>query len=560
MPNTCLNHPYPKLLSALTLALLSSATLAVTVQPDAGQISQELNQQPVLTQPGTAKSIQAQDDATAQTSANSEVKINIKAITISGSTRFGAAYLAPLVADLIGKEHNFDEINTRVARITSFYRERGYAVARAYLPVQDLKDGVIAIKVLEGFIGGQTVINQSRLSDARANTMLGGLHTGLPLQAAPIDRAVLLLSDTPGVGGARASLQPGASVGTSDLLIVLDPAKAYTGNIEFDNYGSYYTGEYRMGAALVVNSPLHIGDQLTFQALSSNKNLTYSRLTYQLPVGGNGFKVGGTYSDTHYKFMFNGVELRGSASSTSIYGIYPFIRSQVNNVYGTLTLEQKDLSDVQVATIDKQVRLTSFGLAGNHQDGWFGGGITTFEGALASGNLSMDAVSLAQDSGANSANSNGSFSKVNFNLSRMQRITAKNTLFLALSGQNASKNLNSSEKFYLGGPNAVRAYPQGEAGGDKGWMVNLEVRHQLTAQLQAITFYDVGLVKINHDKFAVGDNKRHIAGAGVGLNAQYGWLKIKTAVAWRSTGGQPTSEPATLSNDPRFWVQMSGQF
>jgi hemolysin activation/secretion protein len=554
------HHKYPQLLSALTLALLSSAAFAATVQPDAGQISQGLNKQPLLTQPGTAELLKAQDAAAEQTGANSAVKITVKAITISGNTVFGDAQLTALVADLIGGEHNFAQINTRVARITGFYRERGYAVARAYLPAQDLKGGVIDIKVLEGLIGGQTLGNQSRLSDARANTMLAGLHTGQPLQAAPIDRAVLLLSDTPGVGGARASLQPGASVGTSDLLIELDPAKAYSGNIEFDNYGSYYTGEYRLGAALGVNSPLHIGDQLTLRALSSNNNLSYARVAYQLPVGGNGFKVGGAYSDTRYKFMFNAAELRGSASSTSLYGIYPFIRSQASNLYGTLTLEQKDLSDVQVATIDKQVRLASFGLAGNHQDGWFGGGITSFDGTLASGHLSMDAASLAQDSGANSANSNGGFSKVNFSLSRVQRLTAKNTLFLALSGQHASKNLNSSEKFYLGGANAVRAYPQGEAGGDQGWMVNLEARHQLTAQLQAIAFYDAGSVKINQDKFAAGDNTRHIAGAGVGLNAQYGWLQIKTAVAWRSTGGQPQSEPATLSNDPRFWAQLSGQF
>jgi hemolysin activation/secretion protein len=355
-------------------------------------------------------------------------------------------------------------------------------------------------------------------------------------------------------------LQPGASVGTSDLLIELDPAKAYGGHVEFDNYGSHYTGPYRLGAALAINSPLHIGDQLTVRALSSNDNLTYARLAYQLPVGGSGFKLGGAYSDTRYKFMFNAAELRGSASSSSLYGIYPFIRSQVTNVYGTLTLEQKDLSDVQVDTIDKRIRLARLSVAGNHQDGWLGGGITAFEGSLVSGKLSMDAASLAQDSGASSANSNGDFGKLNFNLSRLQRISAKNTLFLALSSQHASKNLNSSEELFLGGVNGVRAYPQGEAGGDQGWMVNLEAHHQLTDHLQAIAFYDTGSVTINRNVFSAADNTRHIAGAGVGLNAQYGWLQIKTAVAWRTTGGQPQSEPATLSSDPRLWAQLSAKF
>ncbi|MFT5721490.1 MAG: hemolysin activation/secretion protein [Motiliproteus sp.] len=554
-------HSYSQLLSGLTLSVfVSAAAIAAPVQPDAGQISQELTKQPVLTQSGTAIPLKIKDAAPDQTGANSDVKINIQAINISGNSVFGNTELTALVADLIGSEHNFSEINAGVARITRFYHDRGYVVARAYLPVQDLKGGVIQISVLEGIIGAQALNNESRLSNARADALLASLHSGQPLQAAPIDRAVLLLSDTPGVGGARASLQPGASVGTSDLLIELDPANAYSGTVELDNYGSYYTGEYRLGAALAINSPLNRGDQLTIRALSSDDNLTYARVAYQLPIGGNGFKLGGAYSDTHYKFMFNAAELSGSASSASLYATYPLIRSQATNLYGTLTLEQKELTDVQVATLDKRVRLGSLGMAGNHQDGLFGGGITSFEGALVTGTLSMDDASLAQDRGAGSANSNGSFSKLNFNLSRLQRLTAKNSILIALSGQYASKNLNSSEKLYLGGANGVRAYPQGEAGGDQGWIVNLEARHQLTEQLQGIAFYDEGLVRINRNVFAAGDNTRHLAGAGIGLNAQYDRMLIKTSVAWRTTGGQPQSEPATHSNDPQLRAQLSTQF
>jgi hemolysin activation/secretion protein len=396
MTNTYLRQPL--LLSALTFSLLciSANVLAAPIIPDAGQISQELKPQPQLNKPGTAAPLKAEDGALEQTNTNSTLKVNVSAINISGNTLFSDTQLAALVADLIDSEHNFAEINASVAKISRFYRERGYAVARAYLPAQDLKDGVLEVKVLEGIVGAQTLDNQSRLSDAKVNSMLADIQAGELLQAAQVDRAVLLLSDTPGVGGARASLQPGASVGTSDLLINVDPAKAYSSNAEFDNYGSYYTGEYRVGAALAINSPLNIGDQLTIRGLSSNKNLTYARVAYQLPIGGSGFKLGAAYSDTHYKFNFNGTELRGSASNASIFGTYPFIRSQNSNLYGTLTFEQKNLTDVQVATTDKKVRLGNFGLAGNHQDGIFGGGISSFDSALIAGKLSMDSASLAQ--------------------------------------------------------------------------------------------------------------------------------------------------------------------
>jgi hemolysin activation/secretion protein len=551
-------HPY--LLSALSLSLFISANaFAGPVIPDAGQISEELKKQPALTQPSAVELLKTDEDAEASSAASS-VKIKVNAINISGNSLFSNSELSVLVDDLIGSEHNFAQINASVSRISRFYRDRGYAVARAYLPAQDLKDGVIEVKVLEGIVGAQTLDNQSRLSDDRANSMLADIKAGQPLKAEPVDRAVLLLSDTPGVGGARASLQPGASVGTSDLIINLDPAKAYFGNAEFDNYGSYYTGEYRVGGALAINSPLNIGDQLTIRGLSSNKNLTYARVAYQLPIGGSGFKLGAAYSDTRYKFSLDNAQLRGSASSASVYGTYPFIRSQATNLYGTMSLEQKDLSDEQVITTDKKVRLGNFGLAGNHQDGFFGGGISAFDSSLISGTLSLDAASLAQDSGVNSANSSGRFNRLNLNLNRLQRITDDDTLSVAVSSQYADKNLNSSEKFYLGGANGVRAYPQGEAGGDHGWMVNAELRHSFLNNLQGVAFYDAGSVKINHQAFLSSRNTRSISGAGLGLNAQYKMLQIKTMLAWPLYGGQATAEPMTVDRNPRLWLQMSGVF
>ncbi len=558
--NTYLSNKHLVLLSVLILTLIICANaVAAPVQPEAGQISQEVKKQPVLTTPIAVKPLKAQDDTLDQADTNSTLKINVTAIKITGNTRFSEAELLAFVSALIGGEHNFAEISASVAHISRFYRQRGYAVARAYLPAQDLKNGVIEIKVLEGLVGAQALDNKSRLSDARVHNVLADVHTGSLLQANSVDRAMLLLSDTPGVGGARASLMPGASVGTSDLLIELDPAKAYNANVEFDNYGSHYTGEYRLAAAAAVNSPLNIGDQLTIRALSSNDNMTYARVAYQLPIGGKGFKLGGAYSDTRYNFMFNTAKLHGSASSASIYGTYPFIRSQASNLYGTLTLEQKNLTDVQaIITTDKKIYLGNLGLVGKYQDGIFGGGITSFDSSLVTGKLSMDSLSLSQDTGATSANSNGKFSKLNINLIRLQHITDDNILSIAVSDQQASKNLSSSEKFYLGGANGVRAYPQGEAGGDQGWMINAELHHSFTNNLQGIAFYDSGSIDINHNAYLTDNNTRSISGAGFGLNAQYKMLQIKTAVAWRLFGGQANSEPVTMDRNPRLWIQISG--
>lgn len=549
---------------ALTLSLLSSlSALAAPLPPDAGQTIRELQKQPELTAPKADSPLQVESEGAAKGGGSNAVRIAVKAIHVAGNSVFTTSELEALVADLVGGERSLAELDAGAARITAYYRERGYVVARAYLPEQEIRDGSIVIKIMEGLLGEQRINNQSRLNDERANGYLSGIKSGDAVQATPVDRALLLLSDTPGVGGTRATLQPGASVGTSDLIVELTPSAPYVANVELDNYGNRYTGEYRLGATLALNSPLRIGDQLTVRALTSNQNLSYARFAYSIPLGSSGLRTGAAYSDTRYKLgqEFESLQAHGSANNSSVYAMYPFIRSQASNLSATLTLEDKklkDQTDVPATSVDKHVELSSLGLSGNRRDA-SGSGLNSFDLTMVSGSLSMDATSLAAD--AVSAKSNGAFTRLTYSLSRLQRLTDSNTLSLAVSGQQASKNLNSSEKFTLGGAYGVRAYPQGEGSGDEGWLANLELRHNLGESLQGVVFYDTGSVEINHNQYVTGAaHTRDISGAGVGMNSSLASVQLKAYLAWRTTGGVPQSEPESAARNPRLWVQAGKQF
>jgi hemolysin activation/secretion protein len=347
----------------------------------------------------------------------------------------------------------------------------------------------------------------------------------------------------------------------TDLIFALDPGQAYAANVELDNYGSHYTGENRLGGALAINSPFNFGDQLTFRGMTSNQDMTYLRLAYQLPLNGNGLKLGAAYSDMNYALgrEFADLNARGTANNASIYLSYAFVRSQLTNLHGTLTWEQKDTHDRQESNVDKKVKLVNFGLAGSRQDAFGGGGLTNFGASVVVGDLGMDSVTLEQD--AASANAQGGFSKININISRLQRINDNNVVYVAASGQLASKNLNSTEKLYLGGSDGVRAYPPGEAGGDEGLMVNAELRHTFSEKLQGLVFLDGGTVTINKNAYIIdAANTRNIAGAGFGLNASYKAIQLKSVIAWRLHGGPALSEPISEDTNPRLWVQVSSNF
>lgn len=562
-------------ISSFAFTLLAAAIAqAATALPDAGQTSREIQRNTEPFKPGVVAPLIIGGEAQAAPGSDataSSVRIFVKEVRVVGSKAFSAAGLEFLVKSLRGGEHSLAEINTAVALITTWYRERGFVVARAYLPAQEINDGVLVVNVLEGLVGAHTTLNRSQLVEPQVKQYLSQIVAGEAVQARTIDRALLVLSDTPGVGGARASLQPGASVGTTDLLIELDPGVPYAATVEADNFGNRYTGAYRLGASLSVNSPLKRGDQLTVRALASDQNMTYARASYQVPVGGDGLRTGVAYFDTRYRLVqeFSPTQSHGTATGASAFATYPFVRSQSANLFGTLTAEQKkflDESDKLATFSDKQINLITLGLAGSAQDTLLGGGSSSADVSIVSGTMSMDAASLKFDEAIGSANTAGQFSKLGYSLGRQQRLSEKDTLLLQFSGQVASKNLNSSEKFSLGGANGVRAYPQGEASGDMGWMFNLEYRRALAPQLQGFAFYDAGSVSINRNPYLLNtdqspaDNTRALAGAGLGLSAQYKSMQFKASVAWQTQGGTAQAEPASVTRNPRFWVQMSDTF
>jgi hemolysin activation/secretion protein len=129
-----------------------------------------------------------------------------------------------------------------------------------------------------------------------------------------------------------------------------------------------------------------------------------------------------------------------------------------------------------------------------------------------------------------------------------------------VSGQLASKNLDVSEKMELGGMYGVRAYPEGEAFGDDGYIITIESRMQLNnlngvlpGQVQLIGFVDAGGIKANHTVWSTGDIHRNLVGAGFGLN----WTRaqdymVRAYFAFKLDNEAARSAPDTKG---RFWIQ-----
>jgi hemolysin activation/secretion protein len=403
------------------------------------------------------------------------------------------------------------------------------------------------------------------VNDPLLAATLSPLQGGQVISQADMDRALLLLSDIPGVA-VNATLTPGESVGTSDLLVNARPVPAVMGNVALDNNGNRYTGRARLGGTVNVIDPLHHGDILSVSGLSSGSGMNYGRLAYDTLVSGQGTRIGGSYSALHYRLggPLSSLDAHGTAQVESLWAKQPLVRSRDVNLYGQIQYDQLQLRDhVDASAIDTDRHLGNWTLsvAGDARDGLLSGAVSTWSVGLTAGRVGFDNAQ-AQLADAASASTQGRFTKWNLNLARLQSLSPRDGVYLSFSGQWANANLDASQKMTVGGPYSVRAYDVGAMSGDIGYLGTLELRHDLGAasggQWQAVAFADSAHVTVNKNTWAAGPNSATLSGAGVGLNwAGPNQWSAKAYLAAR-IGSVPVLVGSTAS--VRAWVELSRAF
>jgi len=495
--------------------------------------------------------------------APSALKVKVNAFRITGTQAVSQAQLQAIIANYNGKELSLGNLEQAAADITTYYRSQGYMLARAYLPAQDINNGTVEIAVLEGKLG-QASVNTAQapqLNAAFAQKIIqNNQKTGVAVKESDLERGLLLLNDLPGVT-ASADLSPGANTGETNLAVSARQDKRFGGSIEADNYGNKYAGANRIGATAYANNLSGYGDQLTAKAMTSDESLEYGRLAYSSAVGSDGLRLGLAQTHLRYKLgdKFKDLNASGTVDSTSAFALYPIVRSRNANLYVQGTLETKGIKDEVKTTGDKSDKtadIYGLGFNGDWRDDLGGGAVSTYGATANNGNLKMDAPTTANDA----MRTKGDYSKTNYNLSRLQTITPNVSFYVGLNGQLASRNLDSSEKMSLGGPNGVRAYGTGEAAGDEGYIASAELRylvpgaHPFGAQgVQLTTFIDNGHITLQHTPFAGAKNARELTGAGVGINLIDDKYTVRASYAWKANGSEAAT--STPDNDGRAWLQ-----
>lgn len=565
------NKPFQRGAGIAVLACCSALAQGQT-PPDAGSLLRETERKAIWPAPAGLPTMPAPP----LTEKAKGATVVVAAFRLSGITLLAEAELQALLADLIGQTLSLDELERAAQRLAEHYRQRGW-FARVYLPQQEIVDGVVTIAIIEGRLGAIDIDAKAASradADFVRDMVTAGLTLNEPLAADTLQRGLLLANDLPGIK-ARGQLETGDKIGETRLRLRIEDAPPLGGQVQLHNHGVKSTGAEQLIGGFDLYNLSGRGDQLAVRAVAA-RGLESLRLNYALPLGSDGLRLALRASDLRYRLGagFSALNARGHAGTWGAGLSYPVLRSTAQNVSLGLDTERKRFADDMLGAPAQRRDNEVFSLAANGDaiDGLGGGGFTQYGVTLTHGRLDLAGVAAALATDQASARTQGGWSKHSASLMRLQRLPGDMTLSASLNAQWAGKNLDSSEKFSLGGPAAVRAYPVNEAAGDEGWLLNLELRSELGAGWQALGFIDAGEVHLHRNEWAGWQgggstpNRYALSGAGLGLSWQQpGAWSLRLTVA-APLGDNPGRNAAGNNSDgsgqrsARAWLQAMWLF
>lgn len=431
-------------------------------------------------------------------------------------------------------------IETVADTITRYYRERGFILAKAYIPEQKVRDGVVTLTLLLGELGEVRVENRKRVSEKLIERVFAS-NIDEPVTSWETEENLYLVNDIPGVS-VQGFFQAGSQVGDTRLLINVRDEDSWNLVARTDNHGSKKTGEYRMFVDGALLNPTGNGDELHLSALRtadpsntyygaiSYKSIIFNpRFTGEVSVSSNDFVSRNLNEGSGSNIFFVGDSLVSSLSFQ-----YKLKRSRiknlsvdfgVRNVTTTLQVDTGDLGgdqgdDANIASLGFNFDV----LNQNRRE--------LYQGRFAINHAKIDegiVTGIGEDDIDKDASTfDYSFTMLSF--FKMPFTNYETRLVYKSSGQFAGSPLSNINQFSLAGPTRVRGFDVNTAQFDDAlyfgadWMLNfpkfgdVEIFGEpLTRVIQPYLFLDIGYGRLVEESDGADDIKGNIAARGLGI-------------------------------------------
>ena len=444
------------------------------------------------------------------------LKVLVKDFKLEGNKRYNDETLKNLFKESINKELDYNALLGVTTLISNFYRSNGF-LATSYLPPQDIKNGIVQIKITEAELGKIILdvdnAHELNLSEEKIRKkILYKVKDDGGLNIAQLDKNIRNFNKTPGIN-AIAQLEEGELFGETDIVITANNTETITGSSLIDNSGSRASGTAKLTNTINVDGLFNIGDRFTFtnvatgNTFQSGKQIeesNYYAVASTFPIGYNGMQANMRISKMEYKLSapYDSTIPSGYSTEYNFTLTRPLIEKITKNLNATLAISRNDyVNDLGTGNnSNKDMTKASLNLGFDSSDTKLGGGVNygLFGVTLGKLDVTDNATNFTTDQAA--ADNNGRNLKATFNFNRLQNVTDKTNMLLKFNSQFAADNLDGGEQFTLGGLNGVRAYSSSEAAGDAGFTTGIEVRRDLY-NFPTTIFYDYGKIRLHKNRW-----------------------------------------------------------
>lgn len=569
-----------RLLISLSSLLLASALVAPGVafaqaipdrlpgSTDPGRLEERL-----MPTPPMLESEAPQPVATAPVLEDAADGFILRAADFVSNTAFDTAALNSLIAPYLGRRIDENGAQALADYLTAHYREAGYFLSKVFVQDIDKNEGVVTFFAVEGYIEQVEFRNDGVDLSGDWQNIIGRMFDTIsamkPLHGPTLERKLLLLNDMYGIEVETTLVplvnMPDPPVGAIGMVVDFHRATRLS-SVEYNNYGSVFTGPTQGLYTFNVGTPLGSFDNLSLQFLHALPfdEMRYAQIEYTLPIDTDGLILAAHVNKALLRPTANlkAFDLKSDAESIGIDASYPLIRSRAKNLYLKTGFELRNSQTNLLGTefYDDRLRVVYAGASYEFMDSSQGYnilGATVTQGLDIFGARETGSINLSRQEG------HSDFTKFEMTATRFHPLPRDLLLVGGIQGQYALTPLLSSEEFGYGGQMAGRAYDSSEIAGDHGLAAFAEIRYgglppveALDLQIEPYAFYDIGKVW-NIDNGAKPESGAS-AGAGVRFNANSGIFgSAQMAVPLTRSVENPSSGDG---DDARFFFQVGARF
>lgn len=432
-------------------------------------------------------------------------KFEINGVLFEGSEVLPDSQLQEIARPYIDRQITLSDVYDLATSVTALYRNAGYILTQAIVPAQKISDGVLRLRIVEGFIEKVSIEGDVGGALRFLQEQAQRIVDSRPLTVEVLERELLIAGDLAGLT-VRSVLTPSkTTLGATDLTLVVEE-DTFEGYAAIDNYGSRYLGREEIVAAGFGNDLFGLAGQAGVTAVvtpNEGPELAYGALSYEVPLTSSGLSLFTSYS---YSRTRPGLELadldtKGMAQAVRLELSYPFTRSRDLNLIGTLGLYGANISSensvIQPVFYDKvrnmfaRIYVNGLDSLGASNTARF----TFYQSLPFLGSFDNNDTDLSR------TNVDNDYRSFNFELSRWQPLGGNFALLMGAAGQTSfNDDLLASEEWGIGGSFYGRAFDPSEISGDKGIAAMAELQWNSPYQpswssnTQLYSFFETGAV------------------------------------------------------------------